>query len=919
MASSRRAFHPGATIVAATCGVLLIAGIARGQSSQPNVIVILSDDAGYSDFGFSAALNGVTPRGMTPNIDALAQQSVVARAGYASPVCSPTRVGLLTGLYQQRQGVERVLGNSLTQTVGLDGDLPTIADRMKSLGYSTGMIGKWHIGYVQGENRPNDSGFDEFFGFLSGNRGYFGEGGASNAMYRNTTNVEAQWRTQGDPSLYDPVQGRYVTDALGEEAVDFVNRHADDANPFFLYVPMSAPHDPYISKQQDYDLFPQLTDPVQRTTAAMVHALDRAVGMITDALETNGIDDETMIVFLNDNGGTSNHDNRPFRDFKATAFEGGVRVPYMIKAPGVTPGTYNAPISMYDIAPTVVAAAGGSIPQGETDGVNLLPHFSGANPANPHEALFFRNNTVWAVRKGDWKLGRMSGSGGLVLYNLATNPTENNNVVGSQPAIADDLTKEFTRWEATMAKPKFSAFGVEDRNLFDHFVFRVGASSAANWGDAGLWRQAGTDSPDVTMNPDDAYANAILEFIVKHGGDYVATNNMTRMSQLTFMLNQLRLNGNLNAAENHVGTINGNPLLLVNNLAGQAPQIQLTAGSLNANRFTFNVHNELQLLDNLEIVGNGTQDFVIHGAIRDYDDPRNVLKTGTSQVTLRGSNTFAGSLAVNGGRIRLDGASAAIDGAASIAIGFGATLEVNDGRVETSTVTVAGGGAFLVNPGALAAGDLQANIVNQGSLELIGATPGAVQVNGNLQQSATGELQIRIGQQGPTALFDRLQFVGTAQLGGMLDLDLVSLGSGLFTPAAGAMFSILTATGGVTGQFAAADLPMTLNGLKWQVVYGATSVSLRTAFTADFDADNDVDSADLARWKSNFGMTAGATLAQGDADADGDVDGADFLLWQRNLGVATATFPAGSAVPEPSAASLVVCAAALLGRRRVRR
>ncbi|HYO24199.1 MAG TPA: sulfatase-like hydrolase/transferase, partial [Lacipirellulaceae bacterium] len=329
--------------------VLLPASVAHAQPAKPNVIVILSDDAGYSDYGFSAALNGVTPRGLTPNLDALAAQSVVARQGYASPLCTPTRVGLLTGAYQQRQGVERVLGNDLTQPFGLSGDSVTIADRLKSLGYTTGAVGKWHVGYQTGVNRPNDVGFDEYFGFLSGNRQYFAEGAPSNVMLRNTTNVEGQWRTQGNASLYDPTFGRYVTDALGEEAAAFINNHADDADPFFLYLPLSAPHDPFTVKKQDWDLFPHLTDSAQRTTAAMVHALDRSVGMVTSALAAQGIDDETIIVFLNDNGGTPSHDNRPYRDFKATTFEGGIRVPYLIKAPGLAAGVYDQPVTMYDI------------------------------------------------------------------------------------------------------------------------------------------------------------------------------------------------------------------------------------------------------------------------------------------------------------------------------------------------------------------------------------------------------------------------------------------------------------------------------------------------------------------------------------------------------------------------------------------
>lgn len=906
---------------AVVLSVALLTSEAVAQPAKPNVVLILTDDAGYSDFGFSAALNNVAFQGSTPNIDALAQQSVVARQGYASPVCSPTRVGLMTGRFQQRLGAERVLGNDLSETWGLTGNETTIADRMKSLGYTTGMVGKWHIGYVNGVNRPNDAGFDEFFGFLSGNRRYYGESGPSNIMLRNTTNVEAQWRTQGDSSLYDPTRGRYVTDAFGEEATAFINNHANDANPFFLYLPVSAPHDPYESKQQDYDAFPGITDVTQRTTAAMIKALDRSVGMVTSALAANGIDDNTMILFINDNGGAGQGNNKPFRDFKNTAFEGGIRVPFMIKAPGLAPGTYDSPVNIYDVTPTVVAAAGGTVPAGQTDGVNLLPFLSGADTSAPHDALYFRSGLAWAIRKGDWKLGRMSPSlnASIVLVNVATNPAENFNQYNLQPAVVDDLTKDFTRWEATMTKPAYGSVGADDRNKFDQFVFRVDQATSANFSDANMWTEGGAPAHNVTLGIEDAYANAILEFGVKQGGDYTASNNMLRQSGLTFMANQLRFSGSFSGAANRSATINGNAMVLVKNLAGQGPQIQFTATSTNANGFAFTVANQLQLLDNLEITGNGTQAFAITGAIKDFDAPRNVLKTGTSVVTLGGPNTFHGTLSVNAGRIRLDGAAAAINGAASIAVANGATFEVNDGSINTSTINVAPGGKLIFNPAQLTATDLQTGVVNQGSVALGGATPGTVNMTGSFLQSS-GALTIRIGKQGATNLFDKLQVAGPAELGGLLDLDLVNLGSGNFTPAPGATFQILSATGGITGMFSATDLPLTANGLGWQVLTTASSVTLKTLLAADFDANGVVNGLDLLKWKAGFGITSGATFMQGDANRDGRVDGEDYFAWQRSLGLSAATFPVSGAVPEPAAAALLLLAAAALpgARRRLR-
>ena len=168
--------------------------------------------------------------------------------------------GLLTGNYQQRLGFEENLGNDLSQQWGYKGNETLLPDRLKALGYTTGMVGKWHNGYINGVNRPTDMGFDEFFGFLSGSRQYYGDGAPSNLMLRNNTVVEGQWRTQGNPATYDPVRGRYVTDAFGDEAVDYINRHANDPNPFYLHLAFTASHTPYGVKQQDYDLFSNIAD-----------------------------------------------------------------------------------------------------------------------------------------------------------------------------------------------------------------------------------------------------------------------------------------------------------------------------------------------------------------------------------------------------------------------------------------------------------------------------------------------------------------------------------------------------------------------------------------------------------------------------------------------------------------------------------
>jgi hypothetical protein len=220
---------------------------------------------------------------------------------------------------------------------------------------------------------------------------------------------------------------------------------------------------------------------------------------------------------------------------------------------------------------------------------------------------------------------------------------------------------------------------------------------------------------------------------------------------------------------------------------------------------------------------------------------------------------------------------------------------------------------LIVNPTLLAANDLQADIINQGSVAL-GGVPGAVNIDGAFQQTS-GALKVRIGKQGAVNVFDQLQIDGAAQLGGLLDLDLAALGSGSLLPVPGATFQILSATAGVSGVFSATDLPMTANGLGWQVLYAANAVSLRTLLAADFDANGLVNGLDLARWQAGFGIASGATFSQGDADRDGDVDGADFVAWQRSVGMSAATFPVSAFVPEPGAAALLLGAASVLPMR----
>jgi autotransporter-associated beta strand protein len=901
--------------------VLLLGGVLRPgyvqAASKPNIVVILSDDGGYNEYGFNAAVSGpggtATATGaVTPNLDALAAQGVVARQAYAAPLCSESRAQLLSGVYDQRLGIEENLGNDINEPFGFAAGQKLLPSYLKDLGYSTGMVGKWHEGYTSGVNRPTDMGFDEFFGFLSGSRQYYSDFAPSNVMFRGNTNIESTWRSTdpstcqcspSDISQYDPVNGRYTTDAFGEESVKFINEHANDKDangdpkPFFLYTAFNSPHSPYNVKTSDYNQ-PQVAtlsdaDPShpKRTLAAMVYGMDRNVGDIMSALTANGLDNNTIVVFMNDNGGEQHDDNTPLRGFKGLGYEGGIKVPFIIKEPGLQPSVYNHPISELDLVPTLVDAAGGNASQITTDGVDIGSYLSGVSGGDPHQELFWRNRNIWAVRKGDWKLERPDQNPvNFGFFNIATDPSETINLIsattGPNGLKIAELFRDLTAWEATLAKPQYGVLGADDRNHFDHFVFRNNLAATTNFSTSGAWLESGNPSHIVTMNPDDAYANDVIEFTTRDDASYTANENMARMSGATYMLNQVQFTGNFGGAASQTGTVTGGALLFVKSLTGQSPRIQLDAMTGGAAGFTFNLNSELQLYNDLTIAGAGTQNFVINGQILDYYDsrdptntlPHNVTKTGTSNVTLTANNTFKGIFTINGGQVHVNGASAAISAASKIVIGNAGTLALDNGTISVATIDNAlqgdynhdgqlntadytiwrsmfgqsgsglaadgngdgtvnqadydiwnsgfgatTGGALLVNGGSLKVPNITGSLINSGGTLAAGAAPALRTIGGSLAENL-GVMQVLIGGVVPGTNFDQIQVGGNTSLGGSLLVQLF----GSFTPSLGQMFQFLTSTGNVSGTFASLNLPVFApgSGKAWQLTYGVNSLTL---------------------------------------------------------------------------------------------
>ncbi|MFO0930941.1 MAG: sulfatase-like hydrolase/transferase [Gemmataceae bacterium] len=429
---------------------LLAVAAACGAADRPNVLLIVGDDMGFADVGFHGCKD--IP---TPHLDRLARRGVRFTSGYVSgPYCSPTRAGLLTGRYQTRFGHE--VNPPAGRGVGLPPAETTLADRMRAAGYATGLVGKWHLGSGP-RYHPRRRGFDEFFGFLGGAHDYFRAGTKNDPVLRDTTPIN---------------ETAYLTDAFGREALAFLDRHKTD--PFFLYLAFNAVHTPLQADDTRLARFAALTDRRRRTYAAMMTAMDDAIGKVLDRLAVDRRLDNTLIAFLSDNGGptmagtTINGSiNTPLRGSKRTTLEGGIRVPFLLAWPGRLPAgkVYDAPVIQLDLVPTVLAAAGVSVKaEWKLDGVDLLPYLTGKAAGVPHDALFWRFGRQMAIRKGDWKLVRYDlaadgekGASAAKLYRLSDDVGEATDLAAKHPETVKELQAAWERWDRGNVAPLWGA------------------------------------------------------------------------------------------------------------------------------------------------------------------------------------------------------------------------------------------------------------------------------------------------------------------------------------------------------------------------------------------------------------------------------------------------------------------------------
>jgi len=430
-------FARASAIQAALAAALLFVGIGTSVAAdQPNLVIFYADDLGWGETGCQG--NKDIP---TPNIDSLAANGIRFTQGYvAATYCSPSRAGLMTGRYPTRFGHEF---NSVANVTGLHLKETTMADRLKTLGYATACVGKWHLGR-DAQYRPTKRGFDEFYGTI-----------ANTPFFHPTNFVDSRISDDVRPVTDDSF---YTTDAYAERSLDWIEKNK--GKPKFLYLPFNAQHAPLEAPKKYLDRFPNITDEKRKLFAAMMSGMDDAIGRVMGKIREIGQEENTLFFFIADNGGptqsTTSH-NGGLRGFKMTTYEGGPRVPFLAQWKGKMPAgkTYDLPVMNLDVLPTAVAAAGGKVdPAWKLDGVDLLPYVTGSNQNRPHETLYWRYGPQWAVRHGDYKLVVSNGgSGKPELYNLASDVSESNDLAAAQPDKARQLQTLYTAWSKEQAEP----------------------------------------------------------------------------------------------------------------------------------------------------------------------------------------------------------------------------------------------------------------------------------------------------------------------------------------------------------------------------------------------------------------------------------------------------------------------------------
>lgn len=434
-------------------------------ASRPHIVHIVADDLGWKDVGFNGSEDI-----RTPNLDRLAAEGAKLSSFYVQPMCTPTRAALMTGRYPFRYGLQTAVIPSVS-SYGLATNEWLLPQALGEAGYRTAIVGKWHLGHADRAMWPRQRGFDYQYGAMIGELDYF----------THEEHGVLDWYRDNEPVREEG----YTTILFGDDAVRLIENHDPDV-PLYLYLAFNAPHTPYQAPQEYIDRYPDIADPTRRTYAAMVDCLDEQVGRVVAALDAKGMRDNTLILFHSDNGGTHNPmfagvmadlsevripcDNGPYRDGKASLYEGGTRVCAFANWPGrIAPGTVDELIHAVDVYPTLAALAGASTDKCKPlDGVDVWETLASGAPS-PRDAIIYNIEPFRAaMREGDWKLiWRTTLPTSVDLYNLAADPSETANLAAEHPEKVAQMQAHLNALAAEAAKPLFlvDQFDVVMRNM----------------------------------------------------------------------------------------------------------------------------------------------------------------------------------------------------------------------------------------------------------------------------------------------------------------------------------------------------------------------------------------------------------------------------------------------------------------------
>jgi arylsulfatase B len=458
---------------------LLTLSVQAGNAAprKPNILFIVADDLGYGEPGCYGGKD--IP---TPNIDSLAKGGVRFTNGYVSaPFCAASRAALMTGRYQTRFGFEfnPIGAKNAAPGIGLPVEEKTIAERLRDAGYATALVGKWHLGGTA-PFHPQRRGFDEFFGFLHEGHFYVPPPwtGMTTWLRRKTLpdGTQGRWTSpdgrvvwsthlHSNEHEYDtdnpllrssqPVEEKAIlTDAFTREACSFIERH--QSQPWFLYLAYNAVHSPMQGADRYMEQFSGISDIQRRIFAAMLAHLDDSIGRVLAQLRASGLEENTLIVFLSDNGGPTKEltsSNAPLRGGKGDLWEGGIRIPFIASWKGkIVPGrTLDTPVISMDASATALQLGGVAMENVKLDGTNILPLLTGETPAAPHDTLFWRVGRKNTLRRGDWKLIRDGGP--WQLYDLTHDIGETTDLAAQNPGRVSEMSALWDKWNGEQIEP----------------------------------------------------------------------------------------------------------------------------------------------------------------------------------------------------------------------------------------------------------------------------------------------------------------------------------------------------------------------------------------------------------------------------------------------------------------------------------